>query len=99
VWDSKPVTIIITQHAIVTPVNDEVDNLRHRVDEAFPPTLTETQLAERRVYLSADSVVDEGHGASAMYPTEFFKFFGLPRSSTSQIAAPSWQPRYFVAQS
>jgi ATP-dependent DNA helicase PIF1 len=82
----------ITQHAIVTPFNDEVDKLCTLVDEAFPPTATATQPAEKRVYLSADSVVDEGHGADAMYPTEFLNsldFSGVPPHKLQlQVGSP-----------
>jgi ATP-dependent DNA helicase PIF1 len=82
----------ITQHAIVTPFNDEVDKLCTLVDEAFPPTAIATQPAERRVYLSADSVVDEGHGADAMYPTEFLNsldFSGVPPHKLQlQVGSP-----------
>ena len=62
----------ITQHAIATPFNDEVDKLCSLVDEAFPPTVTATQPAERRVYLSADSVSwMRGMGQTSCIPLSF----------------------------
>jgi hypothetical protein len=68
----------LTERAILTPLNHDVDAINKMVSEAdmFPPG---QPVAERRTYISADSVMDPQQ--AGQYPTEFLNsldFSGVP---------------------
>ena len=69
----------IIERAILTPLNDDVDALNVRITDMFAFTGLDGAPAQRRLYRSADSVVDgEQQGE---YPTEFLNslsFSGVP---------------------
>jgi ATP-dependent DNA helicase PIF1 len=69
----------IIEHAILTPLNEDVDALNKLINDKYAFTKHDGSPARHRVYYSADSVVHgEQHG---IYPTEFLNtlsFLGIP---------------------
>ena len=73
--------IFVSHHAILTPINDNVDKINENIMDIFP--------GEGKTYLSADSVAEEDlHNA---YPTDFLNSMTLsgmpPHSMTLKVAA------------
>ncbi len=59
----------IIEHAILTPLNEDVDAFNKLINDKYAFTKHDGSPAQHRVYYSADSVVHgEQHG---IYPTEF----------------------------
>jgi len=69
----------IIEHAILTPLNEDVDALNKLINDKYAFTKHDGSPAQHRVYYNADSVVHgEQHG---IYPTEFLNtlnFSGVP---------------------
>jgi len=69
----------IIEHAILTPLNEDVDALNKLINDKYAFTKHDGSPTQHRVYYSADSVVHgEQHG---IYPTEFLNtlnFSGVP---------------------
>jgi hypothetical protein len=76
-YDARSAYII--EHAILTPLNEDVDSLNKLINDKYAFTKQDGSPAQHRVYYSADSVVHgEQHG---IYPTEFLNtlsFSGVP---------------------
>ena len=72
----------ISQRAILTPLNDNVDKINEVIMEKFP--------GEGKTYLSADSVADEDMAST--YPTDFLNSVTLsgmpPHAMTLKVGAP-----------
>ena len=72
----------VSQRAILTPINENVDTLNESIMKKFP--------GEGKTYMSADSVAEEDlHNA---YPTDFLNSITLsgmpPHSITLKVGAP-----------
>jgi hypothetical protein len=69
----------IIEHAILTPLNEDVDALNKLINDKYALTKHDDSPAQHRMYYSADSVVHgEQHG---IYPTKFLNtlsFSGVP---------------------
>ncbi len=73
--DSQSRNEHIIQRAILTPLNEDVDNINTAILNRFDLTTPDDPLAQRRMYQSADSVVQgEQRG---VYPTEFLNSLNM----------------------
>jgi ATP-dependent DNA helicase PIF1 len=80
----------IIQRAILTPLNEDVDNINNAIMNRFDLTTPDGPLAQRRTYQSVDFVVQgEQRG---VYPTEFLNSLSMlgvpPHTLTLQEGCP-----------
>jgi hypothetical protein len=88
--DSQSRNEHIIQRAILTPLNENVDNINTAIMNRFDLTTPDDPPAQRRTYHSADSVVQgEQRG---VYPTEFLNSLSMsgvpPHTLTLQEGCP-----------
>ncbi len=75
--DSQSCNEHIIQRAILTPLNEDVDSINTAIMNRFDLTTPDGPPAQRRIYHSADSIVQgEQRG---VYPTEFLNSFSMSR--------------------
>ena len=71
----------VSQHVILTPINDNVDKLNENIMEKFS--------GDGKTYLSTDSVAEDLHNT---YPTDFLNSISLsgmpPHSVRLKVGAP-----------
>jgi ATP-dependent DNA helicase PIF1 len=65
----------IIQRAILTPLNEDVDNINTTIMNQFDLTTPDSPPAQRRTYHSADSVVQGKQ--RGVYPTEFLNSLSM----------------------
>ncbi len=73
--DSQSRNEHIIQRAILTPLNENVDNINIAILNRFDLTTPDGPPAQRRTYQSADSVVQGKQ--RGVYPTEFLNSFSM----------------------
>jgi len=88
--DSQSCNEHIIQRAILTPLNEDVDNINTAIMNRFDLTTPDGTPAQRRTYHNVDSVVQgEQRG---VYPTEFLNSFSMsgvpPHTFTLQESCP-----------
>jgi hypothetical protein len=94
--DSKSRNEHIIQRAILTPLNEDFDNMNIAIMNQFDLTTPDGPPAQRRTYHSADSVVQgEQRG---VYPTEFSKFPQHVRGATPHFDLAGRLPGDFAME-
>ena len=80
----------VSHHAILTPINDNVDKLNENIMNMFP--------GEGKTYLSADNVAEED--LCNAYPTDFLNTITLsgmpPHSMTLKVELESQAWKWYV---
>jgi ATP-dependent DNA helicase PIF1 len=88
--DSQSRNEHIIQRAILTPLNEDVDNINTAIMNRFDLTTPDGPPAQRRTYHNADSVV-QGE-LRGVYPTKFINSFSMsgvpPHTLTLQEGCP-----------
>jgi len=88
--DSQSRNEHIIQRAILTPLNEDVDNINTTIMNRFDLTTPDDPLAQRHTYQSANSVVQGEQ--KGVYPTKFLNSLSMsgvpPHTLTLQEGCP-----------